>query len=460
LNRTLAELARCTGARLAGADVPFRGVSTDTRTMACGDLFVALRGEHRDGHEFVREAAARGAVGALVDRELPVALPQVVAADALAALAEFARAWRLEFDIPVVAVTGSNGKTTTKELIGAMLASLGPCHVTRGNLNNHIGVPLTLLELGPQHVSAVIEMGANHPGEIAVLAALARPTIGIVTNAGAAHLEGFGGLDGVARGKGELFAALPRDGTAVINSDDPYAGYWRERSGAGRVVTFGLDQAADFAALDIALRSGAAGFETSFELVTPVGIAPATLHLAGRHNLRNAVGAAACAWVAGVTLECIVTALAQNRAVAGRLELRPAQGGAFLVDDSYNANPDSLRAGLEALAGLTTARWLVLGEMAELGDAAPELHAQIGTCARDSGIERLFAMGAGARPAVAAFGPGARWFDSAEALIAAVRVELTAGVTVLVKGSRVNRLERVVDALASDGRAHASGGHA
>lgn len=457
IDRTLAQLAAVTGGRLIGGSVPFATVSTDTRTLSKDALFVALKGPNFDGHGFVAAARERGAAGALVEQEQSIDLPQVLVPDALAALSIFARAWRESFDIPVVGVTGSNGKTTTKEMIGAILAQRGPCLVTQGNLNNHIGVPLTLMRLDASHANAVIEMGANHQGEIAALAAIAKPTVGIVINAGAAHLEGFGGLDGVARGKGELFRALNAQQTAAINADDTYAKFWRD-SAQARVITFGLQHAADFTARNVRSVVGNDGFKFDFELVTPDGTRSATLALAGEHNLRNALGAAAAAYAAGATLDNIVSGLAAMRAVAGRLQLKPAIRDAFLIDDSYNANPSSLRAGLDTLQSMGGRRWLILGDMLELGAGADELHAQIGAYARASGIEHLWAIGPHSKFAVQAFGDGAQWFDSIEQLIAAVQAALSPRVTVLIKGSRANRLERVAAAL-SVGAAQVVNGH-
>jgi UDP-N-acetylmuramoyl-tripeptide--D-alanyl-D-alanine ligase len=445
----LSEIVRCAHGQLVGEDRPFTSVSTDTRTLKPGALFVALAGPSYDGHDFVADALARGAVAALVDRPLTVALPQVVVADPLAALSAFAREWRRQFHVAVIGVTGSNGKTTTKELIGAILARLGPTLITRGNLNNHIGVPLTLLELTAQHRYAVIEMGANHLGEIEHLAAIAEPTIGIVTNAGAAHLEGFGSLQGVATGKGELFRALPVEGVAVINADDAFAPQWRDSASAERVLTFGFEQPADFMAHKVRSSGDAGGFRIDFELVTPYGTRAATLGLAGLHNLRNALGAAAVACAAGAELDEIVAGLAAMKTVAGRLELKPAINGAYLVDDSYNANPSSLKAGLDAFRNFSGARWLVLGEMKELGDSSDELHAEVGRYARQAGIERLLAVGEGARFAVQAFGSGAQWFADVDALTEEARKSIRTGVAVLIKGSRANRLERVAAALSA-----------
>lgn len=449
ISRNLNDLARIAGGEMVGQACDFGSVSTDSRTLDRGALFVALTGPSFDGHDFVSAAAERGAAAALVQRPLPVDLPQVIVPDSLAALSAFAREWRRQFDIPVIGVTGSNGKTTTKELIGAILSRLGPCLITRGNLNNHIGVPLMLMELDATHRYAVIEMGANHQREIAHLASLAEPTIGIVTNAGAAHLEGFGSLDGVAIGKGEMFQSLPSDGVAIINADDPYAGLWRENRSADRVLTFGFEQPADFMAHKVQSASAAGGFRIDFALVTPAGTKAATLGLAGLHNLRNALGAAAVAFAAGATLDQIVAGLAAMKTVSGRLELKPAIHGAYLVDDSYNANPSSLKAGIDALAGFGGKRWLILGDMLELGESADELHAEVGRYARQAGIERLLAIGRHSHFAVEAFGRGAQWFGDAEALIAEARRSLAADVAVLIKGSRANRLERVSTALAA-----------
>jgi UDP-N-acetylmuramoyl-tripeptide--D-alanyl-D-alanine ligase len=459
MNRDLAELARVTAGMLHGANAGFGKVSSDTRQLEPRALFVALRGERFDAHDFVPEAARLGAAGAVVERLVTTQLPQVVVPDVLAALTTFAREWRRQFAIPVVGLTGSNGKTTVKEMIGSILQQAGPVLVTQGNLNNHIGVPLTLCRLEALHRHAVIEMGANHEREIAHLAGIAEPTIGLVNNAGPAHLEGFRGLDGVARGKGELFEALGSSHTAVINADDRYAGFWRGLAGkAGRVLTFGLRERADFQGSNVRSRIVGGGFEVSFSMTTPVGSRETVIHLAGEHNVLNALGAAAAAHAAGADLDAIAHGLASMRPVSGRLELKAALHGAQLIDDSYNANPGSLRAGIVSLASMPGEHWLVLGEMAELGPGASQLHAELGAFARESGVQRLLAVGAEARHAVESFGPGASWFANPDELIATARRELKPGVTVLIKGSRVNRLERVAAALAasagSNGGAH------
>jgi UDP-N-acetylmuramoyl-tripeptide--D-alanyl-D-alanine ligase len=447
MKRTLGFLATACGGRLAGADCAFGTVSIDSRTIERGDLFVALRGERFDGHDFAAVARERGACALLVARELEVDLPQVVVDDTLRALADGAAAWRRQFDLPLVGVGGSNGKTTTKELLASILRQAGPSLATRGNLNNHIGVPLTLFRLDESHRSAVVEMGANHPGEVAALVAMAAPTVGLVTNAGAEHLEGFGSLEGVACAEGEMFAGLGPEATAVVNADDEFAPLWNGMSTAGRSLRFGIVREADFRARKVTAGIERGEWLTRFELVTPGGTVAIALRLPGLHNVLNATGAAAAAWACGAGAEQIAAGLAEVRPVKGRLQLRPAQQGAWLIDDSYNANPTSALAGLEVLGSLAGERWLVLGEMAELGEHAAAGHVEVGRAARSYGVSRLFAMGPATLHAVEAFGDGAHWFPDVTALVAALKEALRPGVTVLVKGSRVNRLERVVEAL-------------
>ena len=449
MKRTLGEFARACGGRLSGADGAFTDVVSDSRTLAPGQLFVALRGPHFNGHEFIAAAAQAGAAGALVETAQSLALPQIVVADTEAALARAARAWRGDFRGPLVGVAGSNGKTTAKEMTAAILGEAGSCLATRGNLNNHIGVPLTLLRLTPEHRFAVIEMGANHAGEVAALAAIARPSIGMITNAGAEHLEGFGSLEGVARAEGEMVAGLAAAETAVINADDEFAELWRGLTRA-RVVTFGVQRSADFSASEVRSSVAAEGFRTRFRLTAPQGSAAIELHLGGAHNIANALAAAAAAASAGATLAQIAAGLTRVRAVSGRLQFKQTSGGAWLIDDSYNANPSSVRAAIEVLSSLAGRRWLVLGDMAELGSFARDAHADIGEFARALGVERLYATGPLSAQAVASFGAGAQWFADGGALTAALTGALeTAGpeVRLLIKGSRFNRLERLVAAL-------------
>lgn len=451
MKRTLREVARVVGGVLKGEDRPFGCVSTDSRTLKPGALFVALRGPNFDGTAFVQAAATQGAIGALVEREIPGALPQVVVADSLRALQELGRSWRADFALPVVAVAGSNGKTTAKEMTAAILSRTGLCMATRGNLNNHIGVPVTLMRLESAHRSAVIEMGANRVGDVAELMRLAQPSVGLITNAGAEHLEGFGDLDGVAKGEGETVSCLKPDGTAVINADDAYAGYWRGVSGATRVVTFGVSAHADFAARNLIQAIEKGEFATRFTLLCPLGERAIMLKAGGAHNVGNALAAAAAAAAAGASLEDIASGLADFRAVSGRLQLKPGARGSWIIDDSYNANPSSVRAGLDVLRSLAGVTWLVLGDMAELGESSQDSHAHIGSYARDCGIKRLFALGPLSTRAVETFGSGGEWFADADSLTRRLQAELSAGVTVLIKGSRINRLERVVQALTGGG---------
>jgi UDP-N-acetylmuramoyl-tripeptide--D-alanyl-D-alanine ligase len=447
MKRTLRDAATAAGGQLTGADQTYGGVATDSRTLGPGALFVALRGPNFDGRDFVAAAAEKGAVGAVVDRPVSHPLPQIVVPDALRALQELGRAWRAEFTLPIVAVAGSNGKTTVKEMTAAILSRMGSCMATQGNLNNHIGVPLTLLRLEAAHRSAVIEMGANRIGDVAELVRLARPTVGLINNAGAEHLEGFGNLDGVAEGEGEMVSCLDPAATAIINADDVYAGYWRRVAAAGRIITFGVHASADFTAKDTVQTIERGVFATSFTLECPSGQSTVTLKAGGAHNIGNALAAAAAASAAGASLEEIALGLADFRPVAGRLQLKAGARDSWIIDDSYNANPSSVRAGLEVLRSLPGATWLVLGDMAELGEFAEDSHAHMGAYARDCGIKRLFAVGPQSSRAAETFGSGAEWFADSDSLIRRLQAELAPGVTVLIKGSRVNRLERVVQAL-------------
>jgi UDP-N-acetylmuramoyl-tripeptide--D-alanyl-D-alanine ligase len=455
--RTLASFAEACGGRLQGEDRSYCGVGTDTRTLARGELFVALRGPHFNGNDFLAAAQAAGAAGAVVEVPHTSALSQVIVAESQAALSRAAQHWRGHFAIPVIGVAGSNGKTSTKEMTAAILSRLGPCLATRGNLNNHIGVPLTLLRIDSEHRFAVVEMGANLAGDVAALAELAAPSIGLITNAGAEHLEGFGTLEGAARAEGELIEALTASGIAVINADDEFAPLWRGMTRA-KVVTFGLSEDALWRAQDVHCDVDEQGFKTRFTLFSPLGRAEVALELAGRHNVMNALGAAAAAAGAGAGLVHIVAGLASVRAVAGRLQFKRTQGGAWLIDDSYNANPSSVRAAIEVLGELDGSKWLVLGDMAELGDFANSSHTEIGALARARGIERLFATGALTPLSVEAFGAGGQWFADAQSLAAALARSLHPQVRLLIKGSRMNRLERVVAAL-TGAPAEAAQGH-
>ncbi len=454
---TLAAAAQRIGARHIGGDAPFQRVISDTRQLRRGDLFVALVGTRFDGHDFLRRAASLGAAGALVSRQVESELPQLLVDDTLDGLQHYASAWRGDFETPLIGVTGSNGKTTTKQLLAAIVAARGPVLATEGNLNNHIGVPLTLARLRAEHRTAVIEMGANHVGEIAQLAALAKPDVGVVTQAGDAHLEGFGSRDNVAAAKGELFAALGARGTAVINADDAYAGLWRDMAGAATRLQFGMNGGADVRAenpLTMTFADGRDGWR--FDLVTPDGRIEVELPLAGRHNIANALAAAACGLALNMDLAAIAAGIARVEAAAGRVSWRTSVHGARLIDDSYNANPTSLSAGLALLAAQSGERWAVLGGMAELGAAAASLHQAAGRDARELGIDRLFAQGPMAEHYAKGFGSAARIFNDTAALVAALDRELAAAsapqVSLLVKGSRSAGMDTVVAALTGGAR--------
>lgn len=454
---SLEELARATGGRLCGAaDLRFHSLSTDTRALSPGDLFVALRGPNFDAHGFLDTAQARGASAVLIDRPASPGVPAVLVDDTRTALGRLASWWRGRYAVPIAGITGSNGKTTVKEMLASILSAWGEGTVTRGNLNNEIGVPLTLLGLSSAHRYAVIEMGARAAGDIAYLCAMTRPGVVLVTNAASAHLAGFGDVAGVARAKGEIFTDLGADSIAVINQDDDYAALWRQMAGSRRVLGFGMTQPADITARG--LKPGAAtGFGTSFELCMPEGGARIELPMPGRHNVMNALAAAAVAHAMGATLEQIVRGLQLVSGAPHRLQLRDGVHGARIIDDTYNANPDSVAAALEVLAGSAGgAKILALGDMGELGAAERELHAGIGRRARAAGVGSLHAVGGLAAAAAAAFGEGAHRHPDHQALIQALRRELGmhAGATVLVKGSRSMRMERVVEGLlaaASDG---------
>lgn len=439
------EAAELLGGTLTGTDVPFEGCGIDTRTLPVGALFVALPGTRVDGHDFVERARERGAAAALVSRPVATTLPTVRVADTRKALGRLAANWRGRFRFPLVGVTGSNGKTTVKEMTAAILRGLGPTLATEGNLNNDIGVPLTLARLGLEHRFAVVEMGANHPGEIAGLCELAQPQVGVVTHCAPAHLEGFGSVEGVARAKGELFQALPAEGTAVVNADDAYAGLWTRISAAGRRLTFGLEAAAN-----VTGRWEPQDMGSRVHLVTPVGEADLRLALPGRHNVMNALAAAAVALALDVSLDAVVRGLESVRPVRGRLQVREARG-LRVLDDTYNANPGSVAAALAVLATSPGRRWLVLGDMGELGAESAELHRRMGRLAREAGVERLWTLGALAALAAESFGDGGCPFPSHAALAEALRSEAEPPATILVKGSRSMTMERVVEALEGEG---------
>jgi UDP-N-acetylmuramoyl-tripeptide--D-alanyl-D-alanine ligase len=444
----LSEAARAIPAELRGEDRAFEAVSTDTRTLGSSALFVALKGERFDGHAFLDQAARQRAAGALVERsgigtrDAGQDLPLLIVDDSRLALGKLAANWRNRFSMPLVALTGSNGKTTVKEMLASILrvaSAEDAVLATRGNLNNDIGVPLTLLELEPAHRYAVIEMGMNHAGEIRYLARLATPDVALINNAAPAHIEFFGSVEGIARAKGEIFEGLAPGGTAVINADDDYAGLWRELASGRRIVDFGLSGGAVVSAT-YRLR----WLESEIVLKTPLGEARAVLKAPGLHNVRNALAASAAAVALQVPAQAIALGLERYAGVKGRLQQKAGLNGATLIDDTYNANPASARAAIAVLAQAPGDTVLVLGDMGELGPGAADMHAEIGRFAREQGVSRLFALGEHSAHAARAFGAGARHFARIEDLLAEAERALAPGVTALIKGSRFMQMERVV----------------
>jgi UDP-N-acetylmuramoyl-tripeptide--D-alanyl-D-alanine ligase len=450
---TLARLhALLPDARLIGDPaITIERVHTDTRSLRPGDLFVALRGERFDAHDFLAQAKAGGAVAALAERGLEAAgLSGLQVADSAAALLALGAGWRARHTLPLIAVTGSNGKTTVTQMIAGILrAWLGDAAMaTEGNLNNHIGVPLTLLRLREPHRAAVVELGMNHPGEIAQLAAVAVPTVALVNNAQREHQEFMASVEAVARENGSVFAALPAEGTAVFPADDAaHAPLWRELAAGRRLMRFATAGEAE-----VCGTGEWQGDHWTLRVATPAGVATPALRVAGGHNVRNALAATACALAAGCPLEAVVRGLEAFEPVKGRSQLRHitrAGQVVALIDDSYNANPDSVRAAIDVLAALPGPRWLLLGDMGEVGDQGPAFHAEVGGYAKQRGIEHLWCAGTLMRHAAAAF-DGARHFDAVEALIAALQGG-PAAASIVVKGSRFMRMERVVAALAQGG---------
>jgi len=438
----LHEAASALQAAAAGPDVEFSVVATDSRNLPAGCLFVALRGERFDGHAFAAKALQAGAAAVMVEASAGLDVsPAIVVPDTRQALGQLAAWHRMNLPARVMAITGSNGKTTVKEMLAAILAAdAGEAAVlaTRGNFNNEIGMPLTLLGLAPRHRYAVLEMGMNHPGELTYLSRLARPDVALVNNALRAHLEGLGTVEAVARAKGEIYIGLKHDGVALINADDPHAGLWREMADGRRIVTFGVEQG------DVRADYRLTGYGAELTVHTPAGDVATTLNVPGLHNVRNAVAAAAAAWVLGIPAAAIAQGLAAFAGVKGRLQVHPCILGARLIDDTYNANPDSVAAAIAVLAAQAGQRILVLGDMGELGPEAPDLHREIGAAARQAGIDRLLCLGELSLAAAESFGPGAMHFERIEELLAEIENALGPETTVLVKGSRFMKMERVV----------------
>jgi UDP-N-acetylmuramoyl-tripeptide--D-alanyl-D-alanine ligase len=441
---SVGELARAISAEVHGdSRAGFSSVSTDSRTLASDALFVALTGERFDGHDYVDRARACGAAAAMVERALEVNVPQLVVDNSRRALGLSATHWRSRFELTVIAVAGSNGKTSVTQMIASILAAehgeKGRL-ATRGNLNNEIGVPLMLWQLSKQHRAAVFELGMNHPGEIAWLAQLVRPTVALVNNAQREHQEFMQSVEATAHENGEVIAALGGDGVAVFPADDACAPIWRQLAGTRRVIDFALDASAVVTAT---YRSEDTG--TQISMATPAGVIDVRLEAAGQHNVRNAVAATAAAIAAGIGADAIAGGLSAWQPVAGRGVRMQVQDG-WLIDDSYNANPDSMRAAIDLLIASPSPRVLVFGDMGELGVRSDEFHREVGHYARARGVDVLLAIGSSARATVEAFGDGAQHFDDIDQLIAGVRAAAS-GATVLVKGSRFMKMERIVQAL-------------
>lgn len=446
---TLAEASAAVGGQLSGAhtaSVIFNSVTTDSRAMTAGQLFVALRGERFDGHDFLGDAQQAGVAAALISRReaVPPGLPVIEVSDTRLALGSLAAAWRRRFSIPVIGITGSNGKTTTKEMVAAILrAAFGPAVLaTQGNLNNDIGLPLTLLRMTPEDRAAVIEMGMNHPGEIDYLAALASPTAAVVTNAQRAHLEGMGDLAEIAREKGSLYRHLSPHGVAAIVQGQAFTPLWTAQAAGHAMLTFG-----ETPDCTVQAQITEKGFETLLSLKTPQGHCDIPLKIPGLHNARNALAAAAVCLAAEVPLAAIQSGLSLFAGVPGRLEKSLLPKGISLLDDSYNANPDSVRAGIDVLAQAPGAKILVLGDMGEIGSEGMALHREVGAYAQAAGVNRLLTLGNAAREASAAFGSGGTHFESLEQLLPVLQASLLPRSTVLVKGSRFMRMEKVCQAL-------------
>lgn len=457
----LSEIANCLHAELIGEDTAIASICIDTRALTPGQLYLAIKGHNFDGNAFVDQAERAGAAGAILQTGVRTTLPHIAVDDTRLALARVAGAWRHGWTTTaaqhnetasIVGITGSNGKTTVKEMVAAILAVQGNVLFTQGNLNNDIGVPLTLLRLNEQHRYAVIEMGANHPGEIEYTSQYAQADVVVITNAGAAHIEGFGSLDGVARAKGEIIQTLKPEGIAVINRDDKYFDYWQEIAGDRQTLSFGLSEKADVTAKNIHTEIRDNAFVTTFKVVTSQGTADGLLKLAGRHNVVNALAATATGLALGLNLQQIQAGLHSVKPVTGRLQPLVSRLGSIVIDDTYNANSASLKAGLEVLTQCQGEPWLVLGAFGELGPNSAKMHEEIGGLIKASGVVRLLAVGSDAQNTVRAFGKGAIFFETQPDLIAMLQQELKGDETILIKGSRAQRMENVAAALVENFR--------
>ena len=438
---SLKDIAEILSAEYIGENITVKGLSTDTRTINGGELFLALKGPNFDGHNFIKAALEKGAVACLVQNKVD-AENVVTTHDTHQALGLLAKAWRKNFNKPVFAITGSNGKTTVKEMIASIVSQTQSVMATHGNLNNDIGVPLTLFRLNESYDAAVIEMGANHSGEIGYLTNITLPDIAVVTNIGSAHLEGFGSIENTAKAKGEVFQGLSKSGTAIINADDPFFDYFKDITTQYNTLSFGLKNKADISCIS---ESGTEG--SHLKVTTPIGDCDIKIKLLGIHNVMNTLAAIAASVAADISLEQIVKGLESLEPVNGRLQIKRGLNNSCVIDDTYNANPTSLHAALNVLQGFSGKHFLALGDMGELGDSADALHIDAGIYAKESGIDSLYSIGKLAAKAAKEFGGNGFCYDKHEDMIDALRDELSQDVTLLVKGSRSMHMENVVNAL-------------
>jgi UDP-N-acetylmuramoyl-tripeptide--D-alanyl-D-alanine ligase len=446
----LSELANITRGQLRGPDVQFASVGTDSRNIVENQLFVAIKGDKFDGNAFAVDAVKRGAAAALVSDAIVSGIPNVLVPNTRQALGELAQHWRGKQALKLVAVTGSNGKTTVKEMIAAILRANGATVLaTRGNLNNDIGMPLTLLNLNAKHRYAVIEMGMNHEGEIRYLTNVAQPDVALVNNAGTAHIGELGSREAIARAKGEIYEGLNNQGTAIINADDDFADYWRGLNEGRKILTFGIKKA-DISIKNAALEANQDAASRPMVLITPQGEITVEVHMPGEHNVRNALAATAAALALGASLKAVQQGLNSFGGVQGRLAQFKGLHGALVIDDTYNANPDSMKAALDVLSSHTGEKVFVMGDMGELGKDAPAMHAEVGVYAKRKGIHRMLCLGENAAQAAQAFGAGATHYASLQALLDALSGLMQDRVTVLVKGSRFMQMERVVKAIVNE----------
>ncbi len=452
MNMSLSEIASHVSGRLSGQDINISSVSIDTRTLSAGDLYLALKGQNFDGHTFISKAETAGASAVLVENEIETECPSIVVKDSHLALAVISGAWKSKAKVKTIGITGSNGKTTVKEMTAAILAVNSNVLFTQGNLNNDIGVPLTLLKINQQHHFAVIEMGANHAGEIKYSSHYVKPDIAVVTNVGPAHIEGFGSLERTAIAKGEIFESLTCNGVAILNRDDPFYPLWLELTEDKKVITFGLDPTAEISAKEIYSEIKDNEFFTHFTLLTTKGEITIKLRLAGQHSVINALTAAASCVHFDIKLEQIKQGLESIEPVQGRLQPLVDKQGNLFIDDTYNANPSSLEAALTVLMQCKGEHWVVLGALAELGGNSKQIHKEMGALIKSMGIDRLFTVGEDTRYTVEEFGSGANFFNSQEQLIKAIKKQQKNNETLLIKGSRTQKMEDVVAAFIDDFR--------